>query len=77
MKQKQYMPSKDKHLTEAIQQHLREAQYRGLSVGAKTMCSTVMKKLEEITNESSAEDMYAAIEAVRSFCSTALGLASN
>ena len=77
MKQRSFIPPKDKHLTEAIQKQLSEAQYRGMAVGAKTMCSAVIKKLEEVTEDSSKEDMYAAIEAVRTFCGTALGLTSN
>jgi hypothetical protein len=77
MTKKTYNPPRDKHLTEAIQQQLKGAQRRGLATGAKTMCAAVTKKLEEITEDSSKEDMYAAIEAVRTFCGTALGLASN
>lgn len=77
MNKKNYIPPRDKHLTEAITKHLQEARFAGLSVGAKTMCSAVNKKLEEVTEDSSKEDMYAAIEAVRAFCNTALGLASN
>ena len=77
MNKKIYNPTRDKHLTEAIQQHLKDAQFRGLATGAKTMCATVMQKLEEVTENSSKEDMYAAIEAVRTFCGTALGLTSN
>lgn len=77
MNKKNYIPPKDKHLTEAITKQLQEARFAGLSVGAKTMCSAVIKKLEEVTEDSSKEDMYAAIEAVRTFCGTALGLTSN
>jgi hypothetical protein len=77
MNKKTYNPPRDKHLTEAIQQQLKDAQFKGLATGAKTMCATVIKKLEEITEDSSKEDMYTAIEAVRTFCNTALGLTSN
>lgn len=77
MNKKNYIPVKDKHITEAIQTQLQEAHFKGLSTGAKTMCSAVVKKLEEVTEESSKEDMYTAIESVRAFCGTALGLASN
>lgn len=77
MTKKTFTPPRDKHLTEAIQQQLKEARFHGLSTGAKTMCAAVTKKLEEVTEDSSKEDMYAAIEAVRTFCGTALGLASN
>ena len=72
-----YIPAKDKHLTEAIKKQLQEAQFNGLAKGAKTMCATVIKKLEKVTETSSQEEMYAAIEAVRVFCNTALGLTSN
>lgn len=77
MNKKNYIPPRDKHLTEAITKQLQEARFAGLSVGAKTMCASVIKKFEEITEDSSKDDMYAAIEAVRTFCNTALGLTSN
>ena len=77
MKKKPYIPPRDKHLTEAITKQLRESQYNGMAVGAKTMCSAVLKKLEEVTEDSSKEEMYAAIESVRTFAGTALGLTSN
>lgn len=77
MTKKTYHPTRDKHLADAIQQQLKDAQFRGLATGAKTMCATVIKKLEEVTDDTSKEDMYAAIETVRDFCNTALGLASN
>lgn len=77
MNKKNYIPPRDKHITEAIQQQLQEAHFKGLATGAKTMCGAVVGKLEVITEDSSKEDMYAAIEAVRVFCGTALGLTSN
>lgn len=77
MKKKNYIPPRDKHLTEAIQKQLQEARFAGLSVGAKTMCSAVIKKLEEVTEDSSKEDMYSAIKSVREFCGTALGLSTS
>lgn len=77
MSKKNYFTAKDKHLTEAIKSQLQESQFRGMSIGAKTMCSAVLKKLEDVTEETSKEDMYAAIEGVRTFCGTALGLSKS
>ena len=72
MKQKVYNKSKDKHLTEAIQQQLQRAQFNGIAVGTKTICSVIVKKLEGITEESSKEEMFDIIEKVRAFCNVPL-----
>lgn len=72
MKQKMFNKQKDKHLTEAIQKQLQRAQFNGISVGTKTICSVVVKKLEDITEESSKEEMLDVIEKVRAFCNVPL-----
>lgn len=72
MKQKTFNKQKDKHLTEAIQKQLHRAQFNGISVGTKTICSVVIKKLEDITEESSKEEMFDVIEKVRAFCNVPL-----
>lgn len=72
MKQKTYNKQKDKHLTEAIQKQLQRAQFNGIAVGTKTICSVVIKKFADITEESSKEEMFDAIEKVRAFCNVPL-----
>lgn len=72
MKQKIYNKSKDKHLTEAIQKQLQASQVNGMVVGAKSICSVVMKKIEFINAESSKDEMLDAIEKVRAFCNVPL-----
>ena len=72
MKQKIYNKSKDKHLTEAIKHQLQRSQFNGIAVGTKTICSVIVKKLESITEESSKEEMFDAIEKVRTFCNVPL-----
>lgn len=77
MKKQNYIPKNDKRITEVIQKQLQEAHFKGMSTGAKTMCSAVLKKLEDVTEETTKEEMYAAIESVRQFCGTALGLTAS
>ena len=72
MKHKVYNKSKDKHLTEDIQKQLQRAQVNGISIGTKTICSVVIKKFADITEESSKEEMFDAIEKVKAFCNVPL-----
>ena len=67
-----YNNPKDKHLTESIKVQLQKAQFNGMSIGVKTVSSVVIRKLEHITENSSNEEMLAAIKEVRDFCNVPL-----
>lgn len=67
-----YNNPKDKHLTEAIKTQLHKSQLQGMSVGVRTVSAVVLKKLEHIADDSSAEEMLAAIKEVRDFCNVPL-----
>lgn len=68
-----FQSPRDKHVTEAIKDQLQKARVQGMLGGAKAICSVVLKRIADVNEESSKEELLAAVEEVRQFCKKSLG----